>query len=244
MFGTPLTPTYLSFIAQGLVATFALSLLALTIGSGLGFVGGAARTSSHRRLAMAVGLYVSFFRAIPVLILLFIVFYGAPVVLGLELDAFGAAVAALAIYLGAYMTEIVRAGLDSLPRGQIDAAHALGLDYPRTMRYVVLPQALRVIVPSWIGLIVGGIKDSSLASIIGVTELSRASLTVRSNTLSNWDVFAVLAGTYFVVCSVISYAGGHAERRLRIVERTSGMARDQVDTAKAAGVLPTDLDNI
>ena len=112
------------------------------------------------------------------------------------------------------------------------------------MRYVVLPQALRVIVPPWIGLIVGGIKDLSLASIIGVTELSRASLTVRSNTLSNWDVFAVLAGTYFVVCSVISYAGGRAERRLRIVERTSGIAGDQMDVSKAAGILPTDLDNI
>jgi polar amino acid transport system permease protein len=244
MLGSPLIGTYLAFIAQGLVITFALSLLALTLGSALGFVGGAGRASSHRRLGRAIGLYVSIFRSVPVVIQLFIVFYGAPVVLGLDLNPFGAAVAALAIYLGAYMTEIVRAGLESLPRGQVDAAHALGLDYPRMMRYVVLPQAMRVIVPPWIGLIVGGIKDSSLASIIGVTELSRASLTVRSNTLSNWDVFAVLAGTYFVVCSVISYLGARLERRLKIVERTSGEAIGVAELTDADRNLLRNLDNI
>jgi polar amino acid transport system permease protein len=243
MIGSPLLGTYLGFIAQGLVATFVLSLFALTIGSALGFVGGAARASSHRRLGRAIGLYVSIFRSVPVVIQLFIVFYGAPVVLGLELNPFAAAVAALAIYLGAYMTEIVRAGLESLPRGQIDAAHALGLDYRRMMRYVVLPQALRVIVPPWIGLIVGGVKDSSLASIIGVTELSRASLTVRSNTLSNWDVFAVLAGAYFVMCSVISFLGARVERRLKIVERTSGEA-GEVELTDADKILLRNLDNI
>jgi polar amino acid transport system permease protein len=244
MLGSPLLGTYLAFVAQGLVVTFALSLFALTIGSALGFVGGAGRASSHRRLGRAIGLYVSIFRSVPVVIQLFVVFYGAPVVLGLDLNPFAAAVAALAIYLGAYLTEIVRAGLESLPRGQSDAAHALGLDYPRMMRYVVLPQAMRVIVPPWIGLIVGGIKDSSLASIIGVTELSRASLTVRSNTLSNWDVFAVLAGTYFVVCSVISYLGARLERRLKIVERTSGEAIGVAELTDADKILLRNLDNI
>src|SRR2546426_9433252 len=109
MLGSPLVGTYLAFIAQGLVVTFALSLFALTIGSALGFVGGAGRASSHRRLGRAIGLYVSIFRSVPVVIQLFVVFYGAPVVLGLDLNPFAAAVAALAIYLGAYMTEIVRA---------------------------------------------------------------------------------------------------------------------------------------
>ena len=222
VFESPLALTYLRYILQGLRVTLELSAVALALRSILGFAGGAVRTSSRRRLRAAMAGYVTVFRSVPVVIQLFLVFYGAPVVLGIDLPAFGAATVTLAVYFGAYMTEVVRAGIEALPRGQTDAAHALGLGYIQTMRLVILPQALRVIMPGWVGLVLSGVKDSSLASIIGVTELTSASLTVRSNTYSNWDVFAVLAGTYFVVCSVISGpCRSRLEEQLRIVQCTS-----------------------
>jgi polar amino acid transport system permease protein len=221
MFTSALAGTYLWYILQGFWVTLELSALALALGSILGFAGGALRTSSCRRLSAAMAGYVAIFRSVPVVIQLFLVFYGTPILTGIDLPPFAAATGTLAAYFAAYMTEIVRAGIEALPRGQTDAAHALGLGYFQTMRYIILPQALRVITPGWVGLILSGVKDSSLASIIGVTELTSASLTVRSNTYTNWDVFGVLTGSYFVLCSVISYAGSHLEKRLRIVERTS-----------------------
>lgn len=225
MIGSPLFETYLRFMLEGALVTVELSAASIAIGVAIGLVGGAGRASSIRWLRAFVGVYVEVLRSIPVLIQLFLVFYGVPALTGMRLDPFAAAVATLSIYLGAYMTEAVRAGIEAVPMGQVDAAHALGFGYLRMMRLVVLPQALRVIIPAGIGLSIAALKDSALASIIGLTELTRAGLAVRENTLSNWDVLAFMTLIYFVLCSALSYAGYWVENRLRVSDRNLGLDR-------------------
>jgi polar amino acid transport system permease protein len=146
--------------------------------------------------------------------LLFTVFYGFPVVFKLALDPFTAAVVTMGFYQAAFMTQIVRAGIESVPLGQSSAADALGLTYIQKMRNIVMPQALRVILPGAVGLLVSAIKDSSLASVIGLFELTRTALAIRNITLSNWDVLGTLLLLYVVINSIVSVAGGLLERRL------------------------------
>jgi polar amino acid transport system permease protein len=222
VFGNPSTNAYLSLIANGFLVTIVISVIALSLASVLGLALGAIRAARLPIVSQLVGAYVRIFRSIPVVIQLFLVFYGVPVFLGITLDPIPSAVITLTLYEGAYMTEIARAGIEALPRGQTDAARALGMRYRSTMRHVVMPQALRVITPPWVGLLVGGIKDSSLASIIGVMDVTGAALTVRADTFSNWDIFAILTGLYFCVCTIVSYAGARLERLLARSDRPAG----------------------
>lgn len=219
MFGSPSTDAYLILIANGFLVTIEISVVALSLASVLGLALGAIRAAGLPILSQVVGAYVRIFRSVPVVIQLFLVFYGIPVFLGITLDPIPSAVITLALYEGAYMTEIARAGIEAVSRGQTDAARALGMRYRSTMRHVVMPQALRVITPPWVGLLVGGIKDSSLASIIGVVDVTGAALTVRADTFSNWDIFAILTGLYFCVCTIVSYAGARLEKLLARSDR-------------------------
>lgn len=214
MFHSGLGAVYLRLILMGALMTIALSSASLSIGGLFGFVLGAARASTKMWARMPALAYIEVVRSIPLLIVLFLVYYGLPVVAGVDSTPFVAAVGALSIYVAAYMAEVVRAGLAAVGQGQWQACQALGFGYVKSMRLVILPQALRVIVPAAVGLFVASIKDSSLASIIGLTELTRAVLVVRQITFSNWDTLAVLTLTYFVICSVVSRAGTWIESRL------------------------------
>lgn len=240
MIGSPLFGTYLEFMLKGVIVTLGLSVGSLFFGGLIGTVFGMGRASSIPWLRRPIAVYVEVLRSIPLLIQLFVVFYGLPVAFGIILDPFAAGIVSMSIYIGAYMTEVVRAGIEAVPRGQIDASHALGFGYFGMMRRIVFPQALRVLLPSAIGLFIASIKDSSLASIIGLTELTRAGLVVRQNTFSNWDVFAFITIFYFVICSAVSFVGYRVEERLRISDRERGAP----PTTGGLGTLPAALENV
>ncbi|MEX1172625.1 MAG: amino acid ABC transporter permease [Chloroflexota bacterium] len=240
MIGSELFGTYLEFMLKGVMVTLRLSVGSLFFGCLIGIVFGMGRASSILWLRRPIALYVEVLRSIPLLILLFVVFYGLPVAFQIRLDPFAAGIVSMSIYIGAYMTEVVRAGIEAVPRGQIDASYALGFGYFRMMRRIVFPQALRVLLPSAIGLSIASIKDSSLASIIGLTELTRAGLVVRQNTLSNWDVFAFITIFYFVICSAVSIVGYLVEERLRVSDRERGVT----PTAGGPGAPLATLDNV
>lgn len=240
MIGSPLFATYLEFMLKGLLVTIGLSIGSLFFGGLIGIVFGMARASSIPWLRRPIAIYVEVLRSIPLLIQLFVVFYGLPAAFRIVLDPFAAGIVSMSIYIGAYMTEIVRAGIEAVPRGQVDAAYALGFGYAGTMRRIVAPQAMRVLVPSAIGLFIASIKDSSLASIIGLTELTRAGLVIRQNTFSNWDVFALITILYFVVCSTVSFVGYRVEERLRVSDRERGAPA----AAGGVGALPGAMDSV
>jgi His/Glu/Gln/Arg/opine family amino acid ABC transporter permease subunit len=240
MFSGGMGPVYLRLMLTGLWYTLAISAGSLAIGAVLGFILGAGRSSSIRWLRAVITVYVELIRSIPLLIFLFLVFYGLPLVAHMTIPPLTAAIITQGIYVSAYMTEIVRAGIQAVPSGQWQASRALGLGYGRTMRWIVLPQALRIMVPPGAGLFIANIKDSSLASIIGVNELTQTALNIRQQTLSNWDVFALLAFGYLVINSVVSLLSTRLEHRLRRSERFRVMV-EQDETQLQGEVVPQDI---
>jgi polar amino acid transport system permease protein len=212
--------------AQGLFITIQLGILTVIFGGLLGGVLGAIRASDIRWLQGPVALYVELMRSIPLLVFLFVAYYGLPIVLGIRsLSPLTSAVVAMSLHNAAYTTQIVRAGLDAVPRGQWEAARALNLSYLGTMRHVVLPQAMRIIVPPFTLQSIGTFKDTSVASVIGLIDITNNALVIRSNTGSDWDVFGVLALMYFVICASVGAIGHAVEKRFDrgyfILERPS-----------------------
>src|SRR5262245_26477550 len=205
-------PAILGFLAAGLGLTLEIALVA----GALSLVGGVllalARLSPRRALALPAGVYVETMRALPLFLIMLYTFLAGPR-LGLSLEPLPAAVVALTLYTSAVMAEIVRAGVRSLPRGQSDAARALGLSYPQTLRFVVLPQALRRMTPALVSQLITLTKDTSLASLIGVSELARRAGILYNTYFNPVETLLVVAGIYFAVCSSLSALSRRLEPR-------------------------------
>jgi His/Glu/Gln/Arg/opine family amino acid ABC transporter permease subunit len=200
---------------QGLIVTLELGVLSIVLGGALGAVLGALRASDVRWSHTPIDLYVQLIRSIPLLVFLFVAYYGLPIVLGIRsLSPLASAVVAMSLHNAAYTCQIVRAGIEAVPRGQWEATRALNLPYLVAMRRVVIPQALRIIVPPLTLQCIGIFKDTSIASVIGLIDLTNNAMVIRGNTGSNWDVFAVLAIVYFVLCASVSAIGHAVEKRV------------------------------
>ncbi|HEX3954775.1 MAG TPA: amino acid ABC transporter permease [Stellaceae bacterium] len=222
---------YLLLLVKGAGITLELCFAALIFGSLGGVVVGAMRTTKSAPLRVIGLLYVEIVRSIPFVILLFFIFFAVPMVVDIDIPPYPAAIAALSLNCSAYMAEVVRSGIRSVPIGQWEAARSLGLSYFRIMRHVVLPQALRVMIPPTIGVYVNTIKESSLASIIGFVELLGQGMAIREARAINnpADVLLAVAFGYFVICFTLSRLGRELERRtsrdLRPVPTTIRTAR-------------------
>jgi polar amino acid transport system permease protein len=204
-------------IASGLWATLLLSAIAF-IGGGVAGLGVAlARTAPVKALRVAAGVFIDFFQGTPMLLQLFLVFYGLPV-LGLKVNVWVAAAVGLTLHAGAFLGEIWRGGIQAVPRGQTEAAEALGLNYWTRMRHVVLPQALRMSFAPTVGLLVQLIKGTSLAAIIGFVELSRSGQLVSSITYKPLLAFGLVAVCYFAICFPLSRYSARLERRLAVAD--------------------------
>ncbi|HLZ31973.1 MAG TPA: amino acid ABC transporter permease [Chloroflexota bacterium] len=200
--------------AQGLFITIELGILTVIFGGLLGGVLGATRASGPRWLQGPIAVYVEVMRSIPLLVFLFVAYYGLPIVLGINsLSPLTSAIIAMSLHNAAYTSQIVRAGLEAVPRGQWEAARALNLSYPGAMRHIILPQALRIIAPPFTLQSIGTFKDTSVASVIGLIDVTNNALVIRANTGSDWDVFAVLALLYFLICATVGAIGHALEKR-------------------------------
>src|ERR1700724_1378993 len=206
---------YLLLLLKGLAITLELSLGSLVLGSLGGIVFRAMRSSSTRALNAIALVYIEIVRSIPFVILLFFVFFAVPLALDIDIPPYPAAITALSVHCSAYMAEVVRSGIEAIPKGQWEAAASLGLPYHRIMRLIVLPQALRVMIPARNGGYVRTIKESSLASIIGFVELLGQGMAIReANSLRNTaDVLIAVAFGYFVICFSLSQVGRYFEHR-------------------------------
>ena len=202
-------------IASGLWATLQLSAIAF-LGGGLAGLGVAlARTAPFRALRLAAGAFIDFFQGTPMLLQLFLVFYGLPV-LGFKVNVWVAAALGLTLHAGAFLGEIWRGGIQAVPRGQWEAADALGLGYGARMRHVVLPQALRMSFAPTVGFLVQLIKGTSLAAIIGFVELSRSGQLVSSITYKPLLAFGLVAACYFAICFPLSRYSARLEKRFAV----------------------------
>ena len=199
-------------ILRGLLITLEVSALVLLIGTAIGIVGGLSLLYGVLPLRWLVRIYVDIVRGIPLLVLIFAIFYGFPV-LNLKVSAVAAAVIALSIFCGAHVSEVVRGGINSLPKGQTDAAKAIGLTFIQRLRYVIFPQAISRILPPWINTAVELVKASSLVSLVSVVDLMLAIQQIVGRTRETLLLYGVAALLYFAINFTISSIGLRLEKR-------------------------------
>ena len=206
------------FLLTGLKWTIALSAIGFVFGSVSGLGVALARTSGIAPLERVTAGYIALFQGTPLLMQLFVVYYGLALV-GLKLDAWVAVAIGFTLHASAYLGEIWRGSIEAVPKGQTEAAKALSLNYVSRMRDVVLPQAIRISLPATIGFLVQLIKGTSLAAIVGFTELTRAGNIVSNQIFQPLLVFGIVGILYFLLCWPLSLYGSHLERRMAIAAR-------------------------
>jgi polar amino acid transport system permease protein len=198
---------------RGLGMTVALSGISLVLGTLIGFTLGVLRTSGNRLISRVIGVWIDLIRGTPFLVQIFLIFFILPE-LGVELDAFTAGIIALTNLAACFICEIVAAGIRSVPTGQVEAALASGLSRWQRMQQVVLPQAMRVSLPPLVGQYVLLIKDSSVVSAIGLTDLTRVGWLVVQRVPNGLLVFAIVGIGYFAVCYPLILLARRLERRM------------------------------
>ncbi|SIQ16651.1 amino acid ABC transporter membrane protein, PAAT family [Aeromonas sp. RU39B] len=190
-------------IAMGVWVTVKLSFFSGIVAIILGTLTGLARLSHNPALRNLSVTYIEIIRGTPLLVQIFIVYFFIGTVL--NLDRFTAGVAALAVFTGAYVAEIVRAGISSIHKGQMEAGRSLGMTAGQTMRYVILPQAFKRVLPPLAGQFINLIKDSSLVSVISITDLTKAGREVVSSTFSPFEVWFTVALLYLLLTGTLSF---------------------------------------
>jgi len=203
------------FLLEATWVTVKLSSLSLVLAFLLGLVFGIMRASRIHVFRYVALVYIEVVRGIPLLVVLLTIFFLLPILMNQQVPDFIAVVTSLALYGGAFAAEIVRAGIESIGRGQWEAARSTGLNTWQVMRFIVMPQAFLVIIPPAVGLFVGLIKDSSLATVVGYVELMKAGDIVRNNPpFYTFGPLSVVALNYFVLCFSLSRFGRWLEGRL------------------------------
>lgn len=211
---TTLIP-YLPLLGQGALKTLASWVLAasisLVVGTALGIL--ASRRLGFTRLSYAIRLYTFVMKGVPAYVQILIAYFAIPALLGITISGFFAASFALALCSSGYVTEIVRAGITSLPDGQWDACYVLGYPMTIALRRIVLPQAFRTILPALFGELEQLLKSTSLLAAIGVTELARSGMNIISRELNPVPVYLLIAVIYLLFSAVLTLAMTATERR-------------------------------
>lgn len=202
-------------LASGLLMTVIISLLSVVSGTILGIATGMALTYGARPLYWLTRAYTDFVRGTPVLVLVLASYYVLSTI-GLQLTPFQAGVLALAVFCSSHVGEIVRGALETIPRGQTEAAKAIGLTFPQTFLYVLAPQALRQILPAWVNTAAEMVKASTLLSIIGIGELLLSTQEVIARNFMSLPFYFLAGFLYFVVNYSIERLGRFVERKTAI----------------------------
>jgi len=200
--------------------TLLLALCGLFFACILGLIFGMMSVLKSRVFKIISAVFVDVIRGIPMIVLAFFIFFGVPYLLNgsfglnVTLDALQAGTICLALNCGAYMAEIIRAGIQSVDKGQMEAARSLGLPYWRSMYRVVLPQAIKTMIPSIINQFIITLKDTSILSVIGFPELVNSAKNVVANTFMSFEVWTIVAIMYLIVITILSRIAKVLERRL------------------------------
>jgi len=210
-------PAILGFLGEGLLQTISLSLTSIVLSFVVALAFALGRLSKRRWIRWPATAYIEGIRALPVLLL--IVYFGVKgsalfrPIFGpdFEMSSYWAGVLGLSLYTSAVLAEILRAGIVSLPRGQTEASRALGLSYPQSMRHVILPQALRLMVPAMMAQLTTIIKDTSLVGTIGVFDLLKQGRTIYTQYFNPIEIFLFVAVVYFVICFALSQGSRRLE---------------------------------
>jgi His/Glu/Gln/Arg/opine family amino acid ABC transporter permease subunit len=201
------------YMLAGAVTTLEISALAMVAGSVIGLLCGLLSQSGLPPVRWTIRGYVYFVRGTPALVQIFLIYFALPVI-GIELSPFWGGVVALAFNAGGFMAEIVRAGLQSIEKGQTEAAQSIGMTNRQNLLYILLPQSLRVITPPVTNELITLVKSSSLLSVISVFELTRATQVIIAERFTPFELYLLLAIFYLAMVSVLSYVSEFIEARL------------------------------
>lgn len=188
-------------------------MLSVLLGVLIGLFVGIARISSFRLIRWAAAVYVDFFRGTPLLVQIFLIYFAIPVITGQRMDPFMAAISACGINSGAYVAEIFRAGIQSIDEGQMEAGRSLGMTWGQTMRYIIVPQAFKRVIPPLGNEFIALLKDSSLVSVIGFEELTRRGQLIIAKTYGSLEIWFSVAIIYLAMTLTISQFVAYLERR-------------------------------
>lgn len=197
----------------GLTGTIPLALASFALGLVLALVVALLRLSSHKVISGIGRAYVSIIRGTPLLVQLFVIFYGLPSI-GVVVDPWPSAIIAFSLNVGGYAAEVIRAAILSVPKGQWEAGYVVGMSHARTLRRIVLPQAARVSVPPLSNTFISLVKDTSLASLILVTEMFRKAQEITSFTSEFMTLYLEAAALYWIFCTVLSFGQDRIEKKL------------------------------
>jgi len=211
-------PRNIYFLLGGLGLTFQLAAISIAGGLLLGIIMGLARVSPIRWINYPATVYVNFFRSLPLILVIFWFYFLVPLIMGRPLGDFLSAIIAFIVFEASYFAEIVRAGIGSIRKEQVFAGYSTGLSYYKTMRHIVIPQALRNMVPSLVTQCVIIFQDTSLAYVIGLKEFLRRTALVDAAQFRSIELYSFAAIVYLVFC----FAGSMASRRLEKRRRQMG----------------------
>ncbi|WP_312336504.1 amino acid ABC transporter permease [Anaerospora hongkongensis] len=210
-----------SFPLLLLGAGVTVQITALSVGFGLliGMFVGIARLSQVKLVKLLATVYVDFIRGTPLLVQIFLIYFALPMIIGQRIDPFIAAITACSVNSGAYVAEIFRAGIQSIDKGQMEAGRSLGMTWTQTMRFIILPQAFKRIIPPLGNEFIAMLKDSSLVSVIGFEELTRRGQLIIARTYGSFEIWLTVAFIYLVMTLTISRLVDYLERRYKIDDK-------------------------
>lgn len=200
-------------LLEGCLVTLEISFFSLLLGMIFGISGALFRTSSNRLLNTLAFLYVWIIRGTPVMVQLFILYFGLPQ-LGIKLSSMTAGILGLAINTGAYVTEIIRAGIQAVDKGQMEAAMSLGMNYRQAMLRIIGPQATKICIPPLVNQFIMTLKNSSIASLVTITELLRTGEQLIYTTFRTFEVYTTIAVLYLIMNSVFMIIADKLEKRM------------------------------
>lgn len=209
----------LPLLLMGAGITIQITAISVGIGLLIGMFIGIARLSSNIIIKSIAAIYVDFIRGTPLLVQIFIIYFALPLISGQRIDPFIAAITACGINSGAYVAEIFRAGIQSIDKGQMEAGRSLGMSWLQTMRFIILPQAFKRIIPPLGNEFIAMLKDSSLVSVIGFEELTRRGQLIIARTYGSFEIWMTVAVIYLVMTLTISRLVAYLERRYKIDDR-------------------------
>ncbi|MGB4590520.1 MAG: amino acid ABC transporter permease [Clostridiaceae bacterium] len=206
----------LPVLMQGLRMTLIISISSIIFAMGIGLVVSLMRLSGVKVLDIISKTYVDIIRGTPLIIQAFFLYFGVPDLLNIRIDNLTAGIIIMSLNAGAYMSEVFRGGILSVPYGQTEAARSLGLSNAKTMRKVIIPQAVKNMVPSFINQMIISLKDTSLLSVIGLGELTQRGQIVVAATYNSFEIYFIIGVMYFALIKLISLLGDFVERKLKI----------------------------
>lgn len=215
-FNVDLAVSAIPLLLMGALVTVKITALSVGLGIVIGLFVGIARISHVRILRVLAAVYVDFLRGTPLLVQIFLIYFALPIITGHHMDPFVAAIASCSINSGAYVAEIFRAGIQSIDAGQMEAGRSLGMTWGQTMRYIIVPQAFKRVIPPLGNEFIALLKDSSLVSVIGFEELTRRGQLIIARTYGSLEIWTCVAILYLIMTVTISRFVAYLERRCRI----------------------------